>query len=135
MEKSESQANMASYTILYIEDDEANRQLVEFIIARRADLQLIVAEDGKTGLGKAFDSNPNLILLDLSLPDIDGFEVLKELLANKNTQKIPIIAISGNNTPADVDAGFRAGFTGYLSKPINVDKLYSTIDDHLGIQH
>ncbi len=129
----EKQPPADTFTILYIEDDEANRQLVKFIMARRSDLNLIDAEDGKTGLDKAFQHRPSLILLDLSLPDIDGFAVLKELLADKKTQEIPIIAISGNNTPSDIDAGFKAGFKGYLSKPVNIEKLYNTIDTNLGI--
>ncbi len=132
--KKASSNAMTPYTILYIEDDEANRQLVDFIIARREDLKLIEAEDGKTGLVKALQDSPSLILLDLSLPDMDGFEVLQKLLANEKTQEIPVIAISGNSTPADIDAGYKAGFKGYLAKPVNIEKLYSTIDTHLNTQ-
>ncbi len=130
----EHNGSLDTHTILYIEDDAANRQLVEFILARRPDLTLIEAENGKEGVKMAFAYLPNLILLDLSLPDTDGFEVLKELLENTKTMKIPTIAISGNSSAMDIQKGLDAGFDGYLTKPVNIETLYNAIDTNLGIE-
>jgi CheY-like chemotaxis protein len=126
-------SDKSSYTILYIEDDEANRQLVQFIFDKRSDLQLSEAVNGNDGFTMAKSNPPHLILLDLSLPDIDGYEVLKKLQDNETTSNIPIIALSGNSTPNDIDKGLAAGFNGYLTKPIDITKLNSTIDSSLGI--
>jgi CheY-like chemotaxis protein len=117
------------YTILYIEDNEANRQLVEMIIARRPELTLIMAEDGAAGLAAADTYQPQLILLDISLPDMDGHEVLARLKENERTATIPVFALSGNimfdNTP-----GLPA-FDGFLGKPIDINKFYAVIDKAL----
>lgn len=99
------------HKILYIEDDEANRQLVGFIFTKRPDLILLEAVSGNEGLQMAFETNPDLILLDLSLPDIDGFAVLKKLQDHEATHNIPIIALSGNNTPNDIHQGLAPALT------------------------
>jgi CheY-like chemotaxis protein len=115
-------------TVLYIEDDETNRQLVQFIFSRREDLGLIAADTGFAGIQMAIQHQPDMILLDLSLPDIDGFNVFKQLQSHNSTNHIPVIALSGNNTEEDVQKGMDAGLQGYLSKPINVVELYAVID-------
>ena len=115
--------------ILYIEDDLANRQLIQFIIDRRDDLELFLAENGKTGIQIAKEMVPDLILLDLSLPDITGFEVFNQLKNTDQTGNIPVIAVSGDSLPQDVERGLQAGFTNYLGKPIQVAELYKAIDD------
>jgi CheY-like chemotaxis protein len=116
-------------TLLYIEDSEANRQLVKFIIARRDDLELIDAETGREGLSLAFSHHPDIILLDISLPDMNGNEVLKLLRDNPKTAKTPVIAISGN---AVTDTRSNSpGFQDYLGKPINVQALYLALDNFL----
>lgn len=114
------------HTILYIEDNEANRQLVEMIIARRPELTLIMAEDGASGLAAADKHQPHLILLDISLPDMDGHEVLAGLKGNERTAAIPVFALSGN-IMADPPPGFPS-FEGYLAKPIDIQKFYAVID-------
>lgn len=115
-------------TILYIEDDQTNLQLVQFIFSRREDLDLIEAETGSAGIQMAIQHQPDMILLDLSLPDIDGFNVFKQLQNHDATSHIPVIALSGNNTEEDVQKGMDAGLQGYLSKPISVVELYAVID-------
>jgi len=117
-------------TILYIEDNAANRQLMEMIIERRTDLNLIVAEDGQTGLRLAEEQQPELILLDNSLPDMDGHEVLARLRANERTRAIPVISLSGNSliVPGATET---PAFDGYLTKPIDILKFYATIDHSL----
>ena len=117
-------------TILYIEDNEANRQLVEMIISRRPQLTLIMAEDGTTGLAVADEHQPGMILLDISLPDMDGHEVLSRLKENDRTRAIPVFALSGNAT-ADTRLASPA-FDGYLSKPIDIHRFYAAIDQVMG---
>lgn len=113
-------------TILYIEDDEAIRQLVRLILARRSDIRFHEAATGKEGLSLAFTVRPDLILLDISLPDMDGSEVLKMLRSNTDTSSIPVIAISGNSvTETQLTI---PGFQDYLAKPINIQALYTAID-------
>lgn len=114
--------------ILYIEDDSSLRQLVRFIIDNRNDLFLYEAETGAAGLQLALQQTPDIIFLDLSLPDISGYEVLQKLRGDKATAEIPVIAVSGDSLPEDVEKGMHAGFSGYLTKPIEVRKFYAALD-------
>ena len=117
--------------ILYIEDDQANRQLVSFMIERRDDIHLELAENGGDGLALAVEVNPHLIFLDLSLPDMTGYEVLKKLKQDEKTCHIPVIAVSGDSGVSDIAVGLNAGLDGYLTKPLDVMKFYATIDSYL----
>ncbi len=117
-----------SHTVLYIEDDEANRQLVQFIFARREDLHLLEAETGTAGIKMAFEHQPDMILLDLSLPDINGYKVLEKLHSDNSTNHIPVVAVSGDSMPEDVQKGMDAGLQGYITKPIKIMELYEVID-------
>ena len=87
------------YSILYIEDNEANRQLVELVLGRRKDLTISFAMDGLSGLKSIENQPPDLLLLDLSLPDIDGYTVLSLVKGNPLTADLPIIIISGDFPP------------------------------------
>lgn len=120
------------FTILYIEDNETNRQLVRMIVTRRTDLTLLEAETGKSGLQTAFTQQPDLILLDISLPDISGPEVLRKLLDNPLTQHTPVIALTGNSLAETRMTS--PDFSDYLSKPIDIQVLYSAIDRALNIE-
>ncbi len=117
------------YTILYIEDDSANRQLVKFILQRRENIRLLQAETGTEGFRLAVEQQPDIILLDLSLPDISGFDVLKELQVDPDICSIPVIAVSGNSSPRDIEKGLSAGFIHYLEKPISISSLDAIIDE------
>ena len=123
--------NTRIYTILYVEDNAANRQLVEMIIERRSDLTLITAADGRTGLQLAAERKPDLILLDNSLPDINGHEVLAQLKASEHTREIPVVSLSGTSLPPDETEAHL--FTAYLAKPIDIRKFYAAIDQTLHI--
>ena len=120
------------HTLLYIEDKPANLTLVERIIARTPDIRLLTAVSGKSGIEIALVSLPDVILTDINLPDINGFEVLKILRSYPATAHIPIIAISANAMPLDVERGLNEGFFRYLTKPIKVneflDALHVTIE-------
>jgi CheY-like chemotaxis protein len=112
--------------LLYIEDNEAIRDLVRLILARRDNIEMFEAETGGEGLQLAFTIAPDLILVDITLPDMTGNEVLKQLRAEDTTAAIPTVAISGNSI---VDTSHSSpGFDAYLEKPVNITKLYATID-------
>ena len=115
-------------TILYIEDDASLRQLVDFMLQKKDDIRYLQEETGAAGLRAAREILPDIILLDLSLPDISGFEVLSHLKRDGGTGPIPVIAVSGDSLPEDVAKGLEAGFDGYLTKPLGVSEFYSLID-------
>ncbi|WP_019568793.1 PAS domain S-box protein [Thioalkalivibrio sp. ALMg13-2] len=120
-----------SQTILYIEDNPANLRLVQKILDRRADIELLSVENAEDGLVLAGQERPDLILLDLNLPGMDGFEALQRMRADPVTRAIPVIAVSANAMKRDIERGMAAGFQDYLVKPINVRDLYIAIDTHL----
>lgn len=115
-------------TILYIEDNPANLQLMDAIMDRLDSLTLISAHNAELGLAMASERQPDLILMDLNLPGMDGFEALKELANNSITQNIPVIAISARALKSDIEKGLDAGFKAYVSKPFNVPKFIEVIN-------
>jgi PAS domain S-box-containing protein len=116
------------YTLLYVEDNPANLKLVEQIIKRYPDLQLLTACDGKSGIEIAVISKPDVVLMDINLPDMNGFTALKILTSNPVTSLIPVIAISANAMPRDIQKGLEAGFYRYITKPIIVTELMEALD-------
>jgi CheY-like chemotaxis protein len=96
--------------VLNIEDNSANAALVEQLIARRSDLKLVTAKNGKSGVQFAIAQLPDVILLDIKLPDIGGMEVLKILLSTAQTAHIPVIALSSKAYPKQIEEGLQAGF-------------------------
>jgi PAS domain S-box-containing protein len=117
----------SAHTLLYIEDNPANLTLVEQIIARHVDMHLLTAVNGNLGIEIARKSQPALILMDINLPDIDGFKVLKILRTDPATAHIPVIALSANAMPHSIASGLEAGFFRYLTKPIRVNELMETL--------
>jgi CheY-like chemotaxis protein len=120
-------------TLLYVEDNPANLDLVEQLIARRPDLRLLSAADGSLGIEFARAHLPDLILMDINLPGISGLEAMKVLRADPATSRIPIIALSANALPRDIDKGLQAGFFRYLTKPIKVDQFMDALN--MGLEH
>ena len=116
-----------THTLLYVEDNPANMKLVEQIIARDPNLQLLTAVNGNSGIKIARISRPEVILMDINLPDISGSEALKILLADPETMHIPVIAISANAMQRDIEKGLAAGFFRYLTKPIKVNELMDAL--------
>jgi len=114
-------------TLLCVEDNPANLRLVEELIARRPDLRLLTAANGNLGIDLARASQPELILMDVNLPDISGIEVLKTLREDPLTAHIPIVALSANAMPRDIAKGLEAGFFRYLTKPIKVPEFMDTL--------
>jgi signal transduction histidine kinase/ActR/RegA family two-component response regulator len=115
-------------TLLYVEDNPANLELVEQLIARRPDLRLLSAADGNLGIEFARSYQPEVILMDINLPGISGIEVMKVLRADPKTAHIPIMALSANAVPRDIAKGLEAGFFDYLTKPIKVNQFMAAVD-------
>ena len=114
--------------MLYVEDNPANLKLVTMLIARRPDLRLLTAETGNLGVELAQAHLPDVILMDINLPGISGLKVMSILSKDSATAHIPIIALSANANPRDVERGLAEGFLKYLTKPIKVDELMETLD-------
>jgi PAS domain S-box-containing protein len=122
------QADAQLRTLLYVEDNPANLMLVEDLIARRPDIRLLSARDGNRGVEMARASRPDVILMDINLPGISGIQALKILLADPATAHIPVVALSANAIPRDIEKGLAAGFFRYLTKPIKVNEFMDTLD-------
>ncbi|MEK6662460.1 MAG: ATP-binding protein [Pseudomonadota bacterium] len=120
--------NAAERTLLYIEDNPANQRLVQKIIATRTGLTLLLAHSAELGLNLASTHQPDLILLDINLPGMDGFEALRQLQQDPATRAIPVIAITANAMPSDVKKGLEAGFVDYMTKPLDVARFLSLVD-------
>jgi CheY-like chemotaxis protein len=123
----------ALHTVLYVEDNRANVQLVEQLIARRPDMRLLSAEDGARGIALARTHHPAVILMDINLPGISGIQALKILRNDPQTAHIPVLAISANAMAHDIRKGLEAGFFRYLTKPIKVDEFMHALDAALEI--
>jgi PAS domain S-box-containing protein len=115
-------------TLLYVEDNPANLKLIEQLIARRRDMRLLSARDGNLGIQLARANQPEVILMDINLPGISGIEALRILRDDPATAHIPVIALSANAMPRDIEKGLQAGFFRYLTKPIKVDEFMQTLD-------
>lgn len=119
------------YTLLYVEDNKANLKLIEQLIARRPDIRLLTAITGTIGVAIAQAELPTVILMDINLPGISGIEALKLLTADPATRHIPVIALSANAMPRDIEMGLEEGFFRYLTKPIKVQEFMATLDTAL----
>jgi PAS domain S-box-containing protein len=119
------------HTLLYVEDNPANLKLVAQIIARNPGIRLLTAVNGTSGIEIARESQPEVILMDINLPGISGFEALRILREDPATAHIPVIAISANAMPRDIAKGLEAGFFRYLTKPINVNTFLDTLNEAL----
>jgi PAS domain S-box-containing protein len=115
-------------TLLYVEDNPANLELVEQLITRRPDLRLLSAADGTLGIEFARVYQPDIILMDINLPGISGLQAMKILSVDPLTAHIPIIALSANAVPRDIERALDAGFSKYLTKPIKVDEFMDALD-------
>jgi CheY-like chemotaxis protein len=121
--------------VLYIEDNLSNLTLVERVLAQRPAVKVVAAMQGRLGLELARQHEPALILLDLHLPDIGGDEVLERLREDPLTASTPVVIVSADATPGQVDRLIAAGAAGYLTKPIEVADLLRVVDDALAQRH
>jgi CheY-like chemotaxis protein len=117
--------------VLYIDDHEVNRELMAVLLESRPQLQLMMAATGQEGLEMARRWQPDLVLLDIRLPDIDGFAVLRALRAEPLLREVPCLAVSAAAMPHEVAAATVAGFDAYLTKPVDVQALLREVDQRL----
>jgi CheY-like chemotaxis protein len=116
--------------ILVIEDNEQNLYLVTFILEKHGH-EVIQAQDGMKGIELANQVKPALILLDIQLPVMDGYEVAQELRKNPELQEVPIVAVTSYAMVGDREQIMEAGCDGYIEKPINPDTFMSEVEQHL----
>jgi len=114
--------------VLYVEDNPANLKLVEMIVQRHPGVELQIAPSGSLGLDLARAGHPDLVLLDIHLPDIDGFEVLARLRADPATRALPVVAVTAQAMPDDVKRVLAAGFDGYLAKPLDLARFDALLE-------
>ena len=115
-------------TLLYIEDNPANMSLVEQLVSRRADLRLLTAIDAIHGIKLARESQPEVILMDINLPEVSGVDALAILNEDPATTHIPIIALTSNASVRDVEFGIEVGFYRYLTKPVRIKEFMEAVD-------
>ena len=118
--------------LLYIEDNEVNLLIVRELVSRRSDIEFLSAADGASGLAAARAQRPALILLDMQLPDMDGFEVLRHLRGDPATAAIRCIALSANAMPEDIGRAREAGLDDYWTKPLDLRAFMCSIDQLFG---
>jgi CheY-like chemotaxis protein len=123
-----SQSDGIARKVLYIEDNISNLTLIEQMLAERPEIELLSAIQGKVGLDLARQHSPDLILLDLHLPDLPGWEVLAQLKRGEATREIPVVVISADATTRQIKRLMQAGATTYLTKPLDVAEFFRVLD-------
>ncbi len=119
-------------SVLYVEDNETNVEVMRGVLAQRPQVALEVSMNGLDALAAVRQRRPDLILLDMHLPDISGLELLRHLKGNPETSEIPIVVVSADALGDQVDEALEAGATGYVTKPVNVAELLAAVDGLLG---
>lgn len=116
-----------AFTLLYIEDNPTNQRLMEDIIDEMDEIKLQIAPSAEIGLEIMRHCSPALVLMDIHLPDMNGYQALEAMRRDPNLQALPVVALSANAMPGDIKRGLEAGFNAYLTKPLELDKLAATI--------
>ena len=114
--------------VLYVEDNPANLELVAQVIARRADMRLLSAADASLGIEYARVYQPDVVLMDINLPGLNGTDAMRILRSDPSTAHMPIIALSANAVPRDIQKCLDAGFFDYVTKPFKVQQLLAALD-------
>ena len=122
-----------SVTVLYVEDNPANLMLVQRLLERRPGWSLLTATDGARGIEIARQAQPDVVLMDINLPGINGFQAMAMLAADLSTAHIPVVGLSANAMRHDIARGREAGFFRYLTKPIKVAALMETLEEALAL--
>ena len=129
--QSEIGSDDSTLTILYIEDNPSNLKLVQTILQTQKNIDFLSAIDATSGIEIAITKQPDLVLMDINLPDIDGYEALTRLHDEPKTTAIPVVALSANAMPEDIDKAKSAGFKDYITKPININTFLNVISSAL----
>ncbi|MDO9220199.1 MAG: response regulator, partial [Thiobacillus sp.] len=124
----QTQGNAAMHTLLYVEDNPANLMLVEQIIEGHPQIRMLSARDATLGIALARAHHPEVILMDINLPGLSGIEALKILREDPVTAHIPVLAISANAMPLDIQKSLGAGFFRYLTKPIKINEFMEALN-------
>lgn len=124
----------AHHTVLCIDDNPANLKLITQMLGLRQHIHVITAHMPELGIGLALTHQPDLILLDVNMPHMDGYQVLNVLKSNASLKGTPIIAVTANAMPRDIERGRAAGFNGYLTKPLNLEEFLEMIDNSLAFK-
>ena len=119
--------------VLYVEDNPANLRLISQVMEKIQNVELVSAHTPQLGLDLCESRKMDLILLDINLPGMNGFEMLGKLREMDHYNGIPILAVSANAMPGDIEKGREAGFNEYITKPINIRNFISTVKKHLGM--
>jgi CheY-like chemotaxis protein len=117
--------------VLYVEDNPTNIRVLQQIFTRYPQLELDIAEEAFLGIYKARSTRPDLIILDINLPGMDGYEVLSVLKSDPDTCEIPVIGLSANAMPYDLERGRSSGFYDYLTKPVDIHRLIDVFNQLL----
>ncbi|MGQ5396289.1 response regulator [Paenibacillus sp. M.A.Huq-84] len=116
--------------ILLVEDNEMNRDMLSRRLIRKG-FEVIMAVDGEQGIAMAKSANPDIILMDLSLPVLDGWEAIRQLKAQPGTQAIPVIALTAHAMASDQELAYQAGCDDFDTKPVDLDRLLGKIQAFL----
>ena len=116
------------YTLLHVEDSPEIQELVRYILTSRPSIKIISAETVAEGVQQAKKHQPDLVLMDVHLPDGSGLDALKQMQAFKETANIPVVALSSLATQMQIEEGLKEGFKYYITKPIDVPEFLETID-------
>ncbi|HEY9067277.1 MAG TPA: response regulator [Burkholderiaceae bacterium] len=127
-EAAENAVSPQRLSMLYIEDNPVNVTLVKELVAMRPDVELACSVDGVSGVARALADRPDVVLIDMQLPDIDGYEVLKRLRAEPRTARSMLIALSANAMSEDIADAEAAGFDDYWTKPIDFRRFLARLD-------
>lgn len=122
-----AQAHTREYHVLYIEDNLSNLRLLEQVFAHMPGVRLTATSSPHQGIELAIDQSPDLVIADITMPEIDGYGVLAALREHESSRDIPVIALSANAKSEDIDRGIAAGFDAYITKPIDIESFVSQI--------
>jgi CheY-like chemotaxis protein len=117
-------------TVLYVEDNAANMMLMEEVVSRIEGVTLLTATTAEIGLSLARNHQPDLIILDINLPGMDGYEALSIIQNETKLLNTPVVALSADAMPQQVERGKKAGFQDYLTKPINIREVRNLIQSY-----
>jgi len=129
MTQTPAQSAERPFHVLYVEDNPASRRLMGELFKTQPHLRLSCCESAEDGIELASIERPDLILMDINLPSIDGYQALGILRHEPRTAHIPVIAVTANAMLADIDRGKQAGFFDYLTKPLDLRKLLALVND------
>ena len=129
--ESDTEDTASKTTLLYVDDDPANLKLVMTILKLHTDMTFLSAGTGEEGIALAKAQLPDIILLDINMPDMDGFQILARLQAMPETLNTPVLALSGNNQRSDIEEGVEQGFKHYLAKPLDIDNFLVLLKSEL----